>query len=327
MQYSHINKLFKDRWLIYWPWLLKGCIFLLACLFIAEALKHKPVLAWEAFLRLLFKTNANYLLLLEVMALLPFNWILEALKWQFLVRKNEQITLSESFEGILTGVTLGFVTPNGIGDYAGRLLLLSGNNRLKNLGYLFLNRMAQLCVTLLFGGISLLYLMNVREHVPPFLLYLSAFFIGGMLVFLFMALFLNKSIVKILKKTNMLQRFYPYFAGLGKLRAAETGRICLYSTLRYLVFSFQFILLLLYFDVSIDLFQMGMGVAFIFLAKSLLPTFFEFGVREAAAVYFFSSASQTEQVLAASVSLWLINIVIPALAGLCFLPKMKFTLR
>jgi uncharacterized membrane protein YbhN (UPF0104 family) len=327
MQYSHICNLFKAQSSRQGALFIKTAVFIVTCLFIIYALEHKSVAASDIYQQFLLKKGTLHILLIIVILLLPVNWALEALKWQYLVKKNETISLLKAYEGILTGVTLGFITPHGIGDYAGRLLQLSGSNRFKNTGYLFLNRLAQLYITLVCGGIALIYFLAVKEQAHPFILYTSAFFIFATNVLLSLILFYNRFLLKSLKNWKFFRPAYRYVSGLRKLEFHEVVRILIYSGVRYGVFSLQFVLLLIYFEVTPDWLYLFMGVAFVFLVKSILPAFFDFGVREAAALYFFSGTAQTGQVLAASVGLWFINILIPALFGLCLLPRMKIFLR
>jgi uncharacterized membrane protein YbhN (UPF0104 family) len=59
-----------------------------------------------------------------------------------------------------------------------------------------------------------------------------------------------------------------------------------------------------------------MGVAFVFLVKSVIPTLFDLGVREFSAVYFFSKFGfSPEPVMISSLILWIVNILIPSLVG------------
>ena len=50
------------------------------------------------------------------------NWLLEIVKWQLLVRKNEHISFTEAAQGVLSGVALNMITPNQLGDFVGRVM-------------------------------------------------------------------------------------------------------------------------------------------------------------------------------------------------------------
>jgi hypothetical protein len=107
------------------------------------------------------------------------------------------------------------------------------------------------------------------------------------------------------------------------------------STLRYIVFTGQFLLLLKIFSVPVRLFDGILITSLIFLALSIVPTvtITELGVRNSLAVYFFGfyfnhSAAMTVQVLdgiiLAGSLLWIINLVIPAILGTLFVFRLKF---
>jgi hypothetical protein len=57
---------------------------------------------------------------LLALALVPVNWGLEAWKWHRLAGTWSR-TFGRSLRAVLVGLTLGFATPNRVGDYAGRI--------------------------------------------------------------------------------------------------------------------------------------------------------------------------------------------------------------
>ncbi|MBC8085177.1 MAG: flippase-like domain-containing protein, partial [Hymenobacter sp.] len=95
---------------------------------------------------------------LLALGLVPVNWGIEAWKWWRLARHLEPVSFRRSFRAVLVGLTLGFVTPNRVGDYAGRIIELK-SRRLDALGAVFLGRYAQLVVTVLAGTAGLTYFL------------------------------------------------------------------------------------------------------------------------------------------------------------------------
>ena len=327
MQYSHISKLFKIISPKDWSGLIKISIFIIACFFIGFFLKKSLYKINEIVELFTIRRESNDWLLLFVFILLPINWGMESLKWQFLVQKNERLSFLSSYRGVLSGITLGFATPNGIGDYAGRLLQLKEKNRFKNLGFLFFNRFAQLHITLIAGSTSILFLFFNAETPDYLYAYLALLFFVIINVSIVGLLFLSSSFFKAFYNFKYTKRFYFYFISLRKINKNDCIRIYVYSSIRYLVFSLQFLLLLIYFHLQSDLLNMAMGIAFVFLVKSILPSFLDLGVREAAAVFYFSETGQWDSAVAASLVLYFINIVIPTILGLFVLPKLKLKLK
>ncbi|MEQ9166951.1 MAG: hypothetical protein RLO12_11885, partial [Fulvivirga sp.] len=66
----------------------------------------------------------NRWLLLLVILLMPVNWFIEGLKWKIIAGKIVHLSKWQAFKGILSGLTIGFATPHGIGDYLGRIMTI-----------------------------------------------------------------------------------------------------------------------------------------------------------------------------------------------------------
>ena len=113
--------------------------------------------AWRALLATSLR-GAGRGPVLWALALVPLNWGLEAWKWHRLARHLEPVTFGRSLRAVLVGLTLGFATPNRVGDYAGRILELK-SRRVSALGAVFLGRYCQLVATVLAGVAGLLYFL------------------------------------------------------------------------------------------------------------------------------------------------------------------------
>jgi hypothetical protein len=111
--------------------------------------------------------------------------------------------------------------------------------------------------------------------------------------------------------------------------------VILLSFSRYLVFSFQFYLLLRLFGVIIPL-PVCLGlIALIYFIMAVVPTITlaEIGIRGSVALYvfdlYFASSGGTApslqlSIFAASTLLWIINVGFPALTGTLFLYRLQF---
>jgi len=107
-------------------------------------------------------------------------------------------------------------------------------------------------------------------------------------------------------------------------------RVVVLALLRYMVFTCQFYLLLLFFGVEVPFIPAWILVSVIFYVMVLVPTIAltELGVRGAVAAYFFSRITdQLPGVLNATVSLWLFNLAIPAMIGTGFVFMFHFEKR
>jgi len=261
---------------------------------------------------------------LLVVLLLPANWGLEALKWQTMVKRFHPLSYTEAYKGILTGVAMGFATPHGLGDYFGRILRLPYRERSSLVGAVFLTRMAQLAVTVIAGGLSLLYFIGAYTSFSFRWLFLPVI---PALVILLAALLVsrNRPLLYNLVRQPWIQRFF------GRLQEHSSGefiRLALFSVLRYGVFTLQFVLLIQLYNIPGTLLVQLLGVNLIFLAKSVIPTLFDLGVREYAAWYFFAALGlENPHIVQASIVLWLVNVLSPSLIGMFLVFGIRFRPR
>lgn len=59
-----------------------------------------------------------------ILFLMPLNWAIETAKWQLLLSGTVSQSFGDALKSVLAGLNTGFVTPNRIGEFAGRILLL-----------------------------------------------------------------------------------------------------------------------------------------------------------------------------------------------------------
>jgi uncharacterized membrane protein YbhN (UPF0104 family) len=266
-----------------------------------------------------------------VVLLLPLNWLLEAKKWQLAAASIEKISLSLALRGVLSGLALGFITPHAWGDYAGRIWHMKNAQRHHALAGVLMSRASQMAITLVAGMPGLFFLLQSGEwlpDLPPALL---------QVLVLLSALLLLTALLRVgvwVQKLATILGRYSWFAYLQPLEGFSpqlSARLLLLSALRYLVFSSQFILMLFLFKVDLPLGILAMGVGFVYLAKSVIPAFnflSDLGVREFSALLFFSSYEVSAALIVlASLVLWLINILLPTIAGAFLIFKARILLK
>ena len=77
-----------------------------------------------------------------------------ALKWQRLVAGLQPISLGLAFRSVLVGQTGAFFTPNRIGEFPARALMLNKNNMIPAVALGFVGSAMQMLVITLFGLIT-----------------------------------------------------------------------------------------------------------------------------------------------------------------------------
>jgi hypothetical protein len=289
--------------------LIKLLIVGSAFYFIYNELAHNDQLNWVLFVEK-FNKNQSVLGIAFLLLLSILNRFFEILKWQNLVSYIHKITLFDSTKQVLGALTAGLFTPNGIGEYAGKALFFD-KSQAKNI--VFLNLICngiQVIISILFGLLGLWYL-GFGKWVFLLLTIVLGF---GILGFgLKKVRIKGYSIEKILSKINEIPK---------KIHQKNSYlAIC-----RYLIFSHQYYLLFLAFDVQLPYFTLMATIAAVYFLASSLPTFqfLDFAVKGSVAVYFFGLLNVNEWIVVfISTLMWFLNVVLPVLIGSYFVLNFK----
>lgn len=275
--------------------LLGGCLY-----FLIAKLQEQSIDLTDVSL-----PNQFTLVLSIVLALMVFNWYLEALRWKVSLQHFESISMNKAWQVILRGLALNWVLPFTSGDLLARIS--QQRDKYQATSAAILNRGIMLCFTLVLGLYGLSQLATEYE-------------INGW--FALIILFGIPIIRWFFKKSE--NRFSTYFKELPR---GLLIRIIGISLLRYLTFVFQFYLLLTAFLPSLPADSIIAGIGWIFLVRTALPLFFGgVGVREASGILFFEPlVSDLQLVIIPIFLIWVINTVVPSLVGLVFVWRMKLT--
>jgi uncharacterized membrane protein YbhN (UPF0104 family) len=301
--------------------LVKVGVFLLSVALILYILWDKK--KWVLFIEPYFNSAHSYYVIGLLIFLMLLNISVEALKWFFLVKENTAITFFQSLKAIFSGTAAGLITPHGIGDYVGRILFLDPEKRLENIGSVFFSRIAQMCITCITGFGALVFIglhLEFNKWIALSMILACAF------LWIFTATWYKRTgILDGMKKIPLIGKIENWFENIRSYSNQIFVKTLVLSGLRYGIFLTQFVILLVFFDVQVPLSVLVVGGIFIFFVKSIIPTFLDLGVRELAAVFFFANYHVQEQhVLAASLSLWVINIIIPSFIGLIMMFQIEY---
>lgn len=273
------------------------------------------------------KSDYQWLAFVFAILFLFLNFGFEAKKWQFLVSKIEKTTFIISLKSVLAGSTLGLITPQALGDYASRLYFLKDKNAKEATGFVFLARIAQFYITVIYGFIAFLAAQRLFTFESNFFGFYTLSFLFLVTFFSFTALLFASTLVFWFKKNKYLKKTIPFFIGIAKCNISDLSIVFGLSWLRFLVFTMQYLLLLYFFGIDISQIIMVLCVWLTFFTKSILPAlgfFSEIMLREAAAIYFFTKAGiEIDKVMLASLSLWTLNNILPSLAGLFVILRLK----
>ncbi len=250
------------------------------------------------------------------------NWLLEIVKWQLLVRKNEHISFKEAAQGVLSGVALNMITPNQLGDFVGRVMHLKKLDNVRGTLVTVIGHTAQVIMTAAFGLFAFIWFLLQRNYLNVHqadILYAILF----VLVVITVVAYLN---LALLNKLPLNAKIKPYLNVFKLYSRSELVQVLSISFLRYIIFLTQYYCLLQVFGVTVSIEQALACIVATICAQSFVPSFIlvEVGMRGASAVWFFEMFTpQLAQVLLAAYSLWIINLMTPGLVGLGILMRWK----
>ncbi len=258
--------------------------------------------------------TTQYFWLILVFVLLPLNIFFEVIKWQTLVHKSEKISFKKALNAVLAGFSTGFITPNRIGEMAGRMLYVLPENRKITAIYALLNSITQNFVIALVGLPAALYYFFYTKNTD--FVVTEWYFIS---ITLFISVvtciyFLIPGIVGFFIKKNRLL----FLKDLTHYKTTDLLQIKAYSFLRFLVFSIQFFAMLQFFGVDITVAEAIIAIPTSYLFVTFTPSlaFSEAAIRSSYAVVFIGSFSENIAGIAfAGFLLWIINYGIPMLLG------------
>lgn len=262
-----------------------------------------------------------------VFLMMLVNWLLEAAKWKMLIKKIEPLTLWRATESVFCGLTWAIFTPNRIGEYGGRVFFLSPKRRIIGVVAMVVGNVAQLMLKNVFGAISIC--IFVYRFTPINSMLFSALCLLATVFVLFSVIFYFniKWVNGILLSMKFTRKYKKFYALLARYKKVELMKILLLSLARYTIFSIQYFIVFLWLIPGIKLVDVCMLINILFFVQSFLPSLdlLDIGTKSLTGVFFFQYVTnQNVAVVACIASIWLINIIIPAILGSYFVFKLNF---
>jgi hypothetical protein len=263
------------------------------------------------------------LLFLGLTILLMFlNWSLESYKWKYLLNKVEDISFFHAVEGVLSGLAIGFITPNRVGEFAGKIAYLKSENRANGAVMSFVGSSAQLLVTIQAGLIAIAaskYASPVDIFVTPITLVT--------LVIASLVWFKSNLFLKWISRFDWLKKWNKHTDQLATVSEKKMTTVYFLSLVRYLVFPLQYFVLFKMLDTTIDFSECLSMTAISYFLLSIVPTYTiaEIGARGSINLLAFSELNVPFAVLSVTLLIWVINLIIPAMFGTFLLAKFKIS--
>ena len=306
-------------------------------LFLSIANKIKQQYSWQD-LQTIF-SNAfrpgNQLIVFFLIALMIANWTLEALKWKRLMKPVQQVSLLTACKAVFSGLSFSMFIPTAAGEYAGRAVYMHEGNRLRSLSLNVVGSISQLLITLTAGAIGLLQLKPLLLSHEAVGNSLASVWFNGVLYAVLVAIFVFSIIyfqlawfTKWFEKIPFVQKHIIFVQSLEEFGTIQLTQILWLSFLRYIVFIVQYMLVFALFDVPINGWQAAFATAVLLLILSAIPSvpnIAELGVRgEVSQQVFGLLSTHTAGIVFSAAFIWIINLILPAIAGSLFLAGIKF---
>jgi hypothetical protein len=325
--YSLSCKLKRPAFLRSINYLLKGTIVILLLFVlwkqvIARDDSSELAMAFVGQLR-----QAQWPWLIAVIALMPVNWGLEALKWRQLVHSFSGLGFWGTMRAVLCGVALSMLTPNRMGDYLGRLLGIEFRHSVKAVAATAVGNFSQLIVLLGAGLVGFLYFSShywLGLEIQSWKIMVPGICGAALLLWGYFHIDAVGEAVRKLPENNKIQQWLRRLSILEDYRAGDLGRVLLMSLARYSVYTFQYYLMLRFYSIDPPVGAALAGIASIYLIQSSvpLPPLAALLARGEIALLVWAPFSANELgILAATFSLFIINLGVPALLGTTFIVK------
>jgi hypothetical protein len=265
----------------------------------------------------------HWLSISGVMILLPLNYLLESFKWYKLVNNFEKHDFSSAIKGILTGSTAGIITPGRVGDYIGKMMFIDPQNNFRAIWANFVCGISQNIVVISIGLIGFMVVSGYHNDLSPPMNYLmlasAIVFSIGLLILYYNLSWLTK-LKRIIPEKPLFSQVKQSLNVVYNFSRKSLNEVLLLSLLRYFVFMIQYILMLYFWGLE-PLWAFPFAISVIYLVQTLIPVPPLMGLLirgEAALIFLGMFTDNYIIILSATFSLWVINLLIPALVGLVY---------
>lgn len=261
--------------------------------------------------------------LLVCIVLMFINTSLEGSKWYLLARSVADVSYIRAFCSYLVGIAFSIITPNRIGEYPGRILYLGGGNTFRYISISVLGISAQLSAIYIFGFAGLIY-YNIVFPALMAKVALGVCIVVNVIAALVYWRF--EEWLPRLVQIRWLRRFAMYGMLLNRITTRRQIMVLTISLLRFAVFTAQYLFLLRWMNVKVPLAEGFCMAALFFWIISVIPSvaLAGLGVRGTVSLYLFHHfSSNSVGILAATVGIWLLNLILPSILGSFLILRMR----
>jgi uncharacterized membrane protein YbhN (UPF0104 family) len=303
-------------------WLLKLIVGIILLYFI-----YRNVYRHEKFIDAF--DNAAWVNVLIALILLIPNYGIQFLKWRYVLKQAlPDIQNALVLKSLLFGSTLGFITPGNLGELA-RGLYFRNQSRLLITGLNIIDKLTGMIIFISFGLLAMNRFIFFEVGWSK-LMSSSLIIFDSFLIILIWFLALNPNIisrlfVQIPLKKTWQKRFLELLSSLNYFNRRSITNLLLLNIVWFFVILLQYHTLVLAFT-QVSFLESFWSVSATLFTKIVLPiSVGDLGIREGAAVFYYSLLGINKTAaFNASILIFFINFMIPALVGSYFVFKLRW---
>lgn len=306
-------------------WVIKIAVGLFSFYFIYERLHSEFTPEKLLAIQSALSSPYSYILLFCCLIFVPINWGIESFKWQMITAPVETISFATASKSVYAGLCVGNLAPGRATEFLAKILFFTPQHRTTITLLHFASGMFQLAVTILFGAMAVIVFYQDKLDTSN-----TKTFFTGLFCIVLLSVF-----TFFITRFHYIQKWLvkKFERSLGHNAAPYTFtkniilKLSALSLIRYIVFTFQFVLLIKIFYSEAITSQLVAGICIYFLLTTILPmiSFIEAAIRSAIALFVFSRSNVPEIALViTAVLLWTFNVVLPSIIGYAIIVKEKF---
>jgi hypothetical protein len=280
---------------------------------------------WQSF-KMHFQ-EGNKLVLVLVILMAPMNWMLEAVKWHKLLQKIQPVPYLRALASTLTGIAFSMVTPNKIGDFAGRILYIQDKNKLRAAIATFISNLSQTIVTYLFGIAGLIYFNIAHPGAWQKITLVAALLSASLLLFIYLRIDL---IANWADGRKWLRKFIVSIRILKRYSKKDLLQLMGIAVCRFAVYNLQFLILANVFGAGIPWLTGILVSGLMFWMITVFPSVLfaaDLGVRWYIVNLLFTATAigtNSLAIQAGSYFVWFLNLVLGAIIGSVLIVTIRF---
>ena len=246
------------------------------------------------------------------------NWVLEALKFYFLLPCSKDFSFQHVLKAVYVGNLTAIITPKRLGNFIGRNWILKNKAQHVTISTISGN-FFQLFTTIIMAFCSFLYLYFFKsQFLLDFKYYflLVVFFYSLLLFFIGYTIFTNNW-HPIVNKFKLAKYFNISTDHLTSITPLKRVRVLFFAMSRYWIFIIQYYILFKGFNMPVDFIEIIILVGILFGTVTFLPSFApgNLGTREALSIFILGGSTLGIKFAIVSFLVWLVNVVFSALIG------------